>query len=403
MVLTLDSVPYTNFTRMSVTQSIDNLAGVFSFEATDVDGTFNRDNYPAKIGSLCRVTIDDVPVLTGYVEVIDIQQAADTHSVSIEGRDLTCDLVDSSVSPLLNLSAPTISLETLINDAQKLIGLELPIVNEVDDLTDFDGDAILSMEAKGTIFNFLDPLARKKGVFLTTDGNGSIVITRGGVAGSLGKFIFNMLFDGVSGNNNIIKSRVTYDYSDRFQEYTGGSQSNLQALSELDAEVDNESITNSIASVIDDKMPRDTRKFYIIAEETSDSAELGARISWEANVRKTRSRVYEATVEGHTIEAGVPYWFNKKAIVIDDPMGVSESMLVQSVTFTESISDGELTTIKLVYRDAYTLVLETTESEADTNSLGAPFELETPLTASDINETIAQQTSESASDVINQA
>lgn len=402
MVLTLDGVPYTNFTRLSVTQSIEDFAGVFNFEATDVDGTFNSINYPVKIGSQCRVTIDDVPVLTGYVEAINISQTDNTHSVGISGRDLTCDLVDSSVSPSLNFSAQTISLEKLINDTQKRVGLQLPIINEVDDLTDFDAEAIYSFEAQGTIFDFLEPLARKKGVLLTTDGNGSIVITRGGIGGSIGK-LTNMIFDGTSGNNNIIKSSITYDYSDRFQEYIAGSQFNLQALSESEAEVDNESITNSIASVIDDEMPRDTRKYYFISEETTETAELTTRINWEANLRKTRSQIYKATVEGHTIKAGVPYWFNKKATVTDDPMGVSESMLVQSVTFTESVADGELTTIQLVYRDAYTIVLETPESEADTNSLGAPFKLETPLTAADINETIDQQTSESASDVISQS
>lgn len=397
MILTLDGVPYTNFTKLSVTQSIEDFAGVFNFEATDVDGTFNRDDYPAKIGSFCRVTIDDIAVLTGYVEVIDISQDAESHSVNIAGRDVTCDLVDSSVPPSLNFSAQTISLEKMINDLQDLIGLDLPIINEVADLTDFDSDTIFSLEAQGTIFEFLEPLARKKGVLLTTDGNGSIVITRGGFGGELGKDIFNILKDGESGNNNVISSRITYDYSDRFQEYIGGSQSNLQALSDLDSDVDNESITNSIASVIDDKAPRDTRKFYFIAEETTNTADLNTRINWEANVRKTRSRVYEATLEGHTITGGVPYWFNEKAIVIDDPMGVSERMLVQSVTFTESVADGELTTLKFVYRDAYTLTLATPEGDAATNSLGEPFELEQPLTSSDINQTIEQQISESAS------
>jgi len=401
MILTIDGIAYTQFTKLNVTQSMEEFAGVFSFTAIDVEGTFNRDDYPIKMGALARVLIDDVPVLTGYVEIIDIEEDSKTHTVSISGRDLTCDLVDSSVAAELDFSAQTISLEKIIDDAQNLIGLSLPIINEVEDLTDFNEDTIISSEVNGTIFEFLEPFARKKGVLLTTDGNGSIVITRGS-GSSLGKFIFNLVQDGPSGNNNIIKSHVTYDFSERFSEYIVGSQLNLQALSDSEALADDESIVNSVVSVTDTEMSRNTRKLYIIAEEVGETLSLSDRVNWEANLRKTRSRVYEATVVGHTVKPGVPYWFNKKAIVIDDPMGISEEMLIQSVSFSESIEDGELTTLTFVARDSYTLLFESSASDSDTNKFGAPFELEKPLTAESINTAIQEQISISASDTIDE-
>ena len=155
MKLVVDGVEYTNFTSLSCRQSIEQFAGTFSFSAIEVDGNFNEKSYPIKIGSLCRVTIDNVPVLTGYVEVVNVSINEDSHSVTISGREVTCDLIDSTLPGSLEFPGQTISLEAIINKVQKLFNLNLKIINEVPNLLYFEPNEIASPQSGQSAFDFI--------------------------------------------------------------------------------------------------------------------------------------------------------------------------------------------------------------------------------------------------------
>ncbi len=397
MALVVDGVPYTNFTAMAVTQSIENFAGQFSFSAIDVNGKFNAKSYPIKLGSLCKVTIDGVPVLTGYVEAVGVDTSDTTHSVTISGRDITCDLVDSTMPATFSPAAQNISLAAIINQVQALFGLALPVLNQVTDITDFTSFEIVAPDAGQSAHDYLEKFARKKRVMLTTNGAGAIVITRAS-GNPLGMSFINRRND-TTLQNNMLSSSVNYDYSQRFSKYIIGSQANMQGLNDA-GDTDNESVVDAQAETLDTSMTRTTRHLYIVAENVSDATALKERAEWEANIRMARSRQYSCVIDSHTVSAGKPFWFNRTAMVIDDNAAINETMLIKSVTFNENNNDGVKASIDFVVANAYSLELAAPLSTQDANSIGDPFGGE-QLTDEQINETVQEQINESADEKLN--
>lgn len=406
-------LPYTNFTSLSASQSFIDFAGKFSFNATDVEGEFFSSDYPIKKGSLCRVTIEDIPVVTGYVEIIDISSSSNSHSVNISGRDTTCDIIDSTLVGSLNFSDADISMEGLINAVQIAIGLYipprppfvnatpmLPVTNNIPNLTTFKKGDIESPEAGQNAFDFLQQYARKKQALLVPDGAGGIVITQSGESG----LNYNMTRkrEDTHNENTVLSSGVNYNDSDRFSRYVFGSQANLQN-SNIDGNLDNKSIVSREVEVLDDDMSRSTRTMYIGAESSSDENELMDRAKWEANIRKARSRVYSCLVPTHTNFAGVPFWFNKLSAIKDDITGIDALMLVKSVAFSEDLDGSKETEFEFINQDAYKVIIEDTQSRKDTNNIGDPFILRDRVSIPSINNMINNAIFKNPSDAIDES
>lgn len=404
---------YENFTRLFVAQNIEEISGEFNFDAVDVEGEFNEEDYPVKIGSLCRVTVDDVPVLTGYIEVINIQSDSNSHSVSLSGRDVTCDLIDSTIPSKLNFTTAQITLEDLINEVQASIGLALPaqppllrrefailpVINNVPDLKPFLVTEIESPEPGQNAFDFLQQYARKRQVILTKDGNGSIVITRS-VSLGLGVSMLR-LRNNENLQNNIISSAVSYDYTERFYRYIFGSSGNMEAANQS-GEISNETLTDTLSEVLDERTPRTTRTLYLNAENSSSGEDLGDRARWEANIRRIRSRQYSCVLNTLTVRDGVPFWFNKLSSVRDDVCGVNDLMLVKSVSFVEDLQEGQTTELEFVDKDAYSERLDKDPQELETNTLGNNFVLRSSLASNVISDAVNNNISKSASDLLDE-
>lgn len=402
--------PYSNFTSLSVTQSIDQFSGTFNFSAVDVEGELFDEDYPLKMGALCRVTIDNVPVLVGYIEVIDIESDAVSHSVNISGRDITCDLIDSSVPAEISFSDADMSLADIINEIQIAVGLTketlvperrgrplLPVINEIDGLENYEKGEIEMPSAGQQAFDFLQETAKKRQALLTKNGNGSIVITQSGLNPLGRKFIRRR--NDTRGRNNILRSAASYDNSDRYSRYIFGSTANLQELN-LAGVHSAEAIVDLEVGISDEEMTRKTRTLYILDENSSDIETMKLRAEWELNIRKTRSKVYSCTVSDHTVSPGVPYWFNKIATVQDDICGINASMLVKSLTFTENLTGDQETSFEFVMQGGYSTETEEEATVTDTNIVGDPFVLLETLSNVNIDDFINNTLNKSASDLI---
>lgn len=401
--------PYTNFTKLSVKQSIDTISGVFSFTAVQEEGFFLED-YPIKMGSLCRVTIDNVPVLTGYIEIIEPSGDAKSDRITISGRDITCDLIDSTIPGEVNFTDADISLEDLINTIQASVGLTretfvpermgrplLPIINEVPDLENYKKGEIESPSAGQRAFDFLQDVARKRQVLLTTDGNGSIVITQSG-SSPLG-FDITLKRNDTKKTNNVLSSSASFDNTRRYSRYIFGSSGNLQGLN-LAGQQTAAAIVDLELGLVDEGMSRPTRTLFILDENSSDVETLKSRAAWELNIRKALSKKYSCVVSGHTVKAGVPFWFNKIANVRDDKRGINASMLVKSVAFTEDLDGAKETSFEFVGQFAYTLEVTEEQAVEDTNVVGEPFVLGDPVTNLTLDDFINNTVTINVSDLI---
>lgn len=120
LYLEVDGTRYDGFTSITVSRSIEAVASTFSFEATAA----STISFPITTGQKARVVIGDKPVVNGWVENVSVKYDAGSHSITIEGRDKTCDLVDSTLGGKNEFIAP-IGLIDVITTVLNRIGITI--------------------------------------------------------------------------------------------------------------------------------------------------------------------------------------------------------------------------------------------------------------------------------------
>lgn len=334
---------YSNFSSASVGLSIEAMSGEFAFEAVSTE----REPLPIKLNDACSIIVDGEKVLTGFIEEISIGYDSKSHSISLSGRSKTCDIIDSSINSLE--IKPPISLKGVIEKVVSHIGASIKVI----DKTGLDNRFtpamdLISPEVGENAFSFIEKLARKKQVLLTTDGEGNIVVTQSG--DDLAPASLQSVLNG--DENNIESASASYHSSDRFNKYVSKSQLNLVALNES-GESSSEYIVSQKSVGVTDNGVRPSRQFVLQSESSSSDAELQKRSEWEANIRKSRSLVYTATVNGYGV-GGKTWKPNQLTRIVDDFSGINAVMLVSTVDFSQEES-GISTRLSFVEKNSYTL------------------------------------------------
>ncbi len=355
MTLEVNGVQFDNFTAASCQIRLDALTNTFSFEAVAAEGVA----LPFKGGEACRVIVDDIPVLTGFIEVVDVSYSAGDHNIVVQGRDKTGDLLDSSVSAISDLRAP-ITLKRIIEIAIANIGADIKVIEEVT-IAPFDpAQDIVSAELGDNAFDFIEKYSRKRQVLITSNSDGNVVITQGSTqqaAGSIQHIIG-------AADNNVIASSFSFDTTNRFNFYIVASQQNPVALNNAGV-TGLGSVVSQSGGALDNDV-REGRDLVILSEAPMSDDQCKSRAQWEANIHKARSLAYSATVPGYRVDPTDPqsdlWQINRLYQIVDDYLGKSEPMLCNSVTFTLDVQGGEQTSLGFVDQKAYSLELTKPET-----------------------------------------
>lgn len=363
ITLEVNGIKYDGFTDISVTRNIETISGSFNFSATSNDIT----SFPIAAGDACRVWIGNTSVINGYVEVIRVAYNATSHSISITGRDRTCDIIDSTIVGVKEFQGMT--LTAVIQKVLANHGLsDIQVINEAgnvetgqpsvtadssDPFTDSDPAA---SPINQTLFEFIESYARKRQVLLTTDGDGNIVLARSatGAASINLENIINGQF------NNIKSASVNYDFTKRFYKYTLQSQQNPGATGiSFGADVSYENVAVQTGFALDSDI-RTSRITEVISETSDSTVNLTRLAIWTKNLTRARSTEYECVVQGyHYDEAKTQIWKpNILVKVVDDFANINATLLIKSVEYGLSVDAGSTTTITLVDADSYTLQLK---------------------------------------------
>lgn len=368
IILEVEGKPYTNFLSANVSRSMETLSGTFEFIAT-ID---NFNNFPIKLQDPVRVLIDDIPILTGFVEMVEPSYTNNSHQIRLAGRDKTADVVDSSALSNVNYT-PNITLKTIIQ--RLLIGNNITDIKVIDNAQPaiFKEGDIISGEDEQTLFEIIDKYCAKRQVLATSDGNGDIVIIRGAdeeLPGALIHKNINLLNFLSGRQNNILSASATYNMQDRFHAYIVRSQMNLSALNATSAKRSAEEIVLQEGGSIDNDVRR-TRDFILSADTSNNSQTATERATWEANVRRTRSFNYNCTVQGFFAnEPKKILWEPNKLIQVEDEKAdVSGQLLIKSVNYSFS-EEGSLTSMECGYKDSFTLEANQKAIEASSNAFG---------------------------------
>ncbi len=350
MILEVDGVQYTNFTEATVDIRLDALTNTFSFDAVAPNG----EPLPFKGGEECKVIVDGETQLTGFIEIVAVIYDGGDHTIRIQGRDKTADLLDSTIDTIDDLRGDNLTLKSVIEKVIDQLGLSIKVIDQVTPKPFSATEDIASPEPGDNAFAFIEKYARKRQVLLTSDSDGNIVIATNSGQDADGAVQHIIGAD----DNNVIRSSFSFDTTGRFNAYKAASGLNPVALNQA-GDSDLASLVNQGGGVFDSAI-RKGRQLILISETPFGSNDCKERARWEADVRKARGLAYSASVSGFRVgvDSGDLWQINRIYQITDDFIGKVEPMLCNSVTFTIDLEGGRQTTLGFVGQKAYTLILE---------------------------------------------
>lgn len=322
---------------MSVTKSMDTVAGRFEMEITQRPNSAGRSPLPQ--GGACTVSLGGQTVITGHLETVHVSYDSQSHGIRVGGRDVTGDLADCS-----HLPPPSqwrgCTLLRIATEMCRPFGI--PVVAEyIDD--DFEapetfGNQVIRANEGDTVLSMLAKLAKQRGVLLVSYGDGKLALTRAGSRGANDALVLG---------GNVLSASGGYDAKDRYQAYivkgnglfsdfgTGQSAPKLPGpLDDLEARqayVDNVMAPRGVAM---DSGVRRYRPLVIVAESKGDKGLFQRRADWEATHRAGKSQSATYRVQGWQQSNGQVWPLNTTVQVRDAFMGLSQAMLIERLRFS---------------------------------------------------------------------
>ncbi len=351
--LAVEGVSYSGFEGLRLTQSLIDVSDTFSVSLATEGG----DPFPFVGQEACKVFLDDELKLTGTIERLNFSGTADTHTISISGRDKCGDLLDSMLGPLEDLQG-TLSLKRICEQVIDHLGLKI----EVNDLVNpkvFQSFVDLSSPDPGqTAFEYLEPLSRARQVLLTSNKDGNLLITRSSGVEAKGAFIHHRIGDPELRNNVLDYSGVR-DFTGRFSIYQMVGSMSVAATALGSIGLSAEYMANQL-SLVRDRSIRPGRQMVVVDESLMTTGDGNARARWERDSRISKGNAFTVVVDGHRHDGGELWESNTLIPVLSEYAGINDIMLVAKVQFNQS--PDTRTILTLVDENAYTLsVSEPTE------------------------------------------
>jgi prophage tail gpP-like protein len=327
--ITVNGTVYRDWTTVVVRQRYGDSVSDFQFTCTE--GAPLASNFASlkiKPGDACTIHLAGQLALTGYVTTRQASYDATSHGVIIIGRSGTMQAVDAS-TPVKDQEFKNTGWEAI---ARKVLGER--------------GVGLVMRGASGppfkradpipgeTAFNFLERLARMRGLVLTDNEKGQLVADSGFNAGGS---------DTIKEGVNIKAARGTISNANLAGPY--------ETLSQVNGD-DNE--WGKKASQIASTGGGGTgaaggkRPLITVAEQPGRSQELTTRSNMEAGWREGEEITVEATVYGWLRPSG-GLWQKAQAVNVISPMLLLNMPLyAQTIVFSQDNNGGTLTNLTWV-------------------------------------------------------
>lgn len=321
---------YDGWKDVEVSIGLKSLSGSFSLSITD-RWSGQREPWIIKPNDKCTVLINDNKLITGFVDKLNPSYDSNSRKISVGGRDKTADFVDCSFE-LNKKQFNGQTLDLIAKALAKPFGIGVIMIGK-------PGDPFkdTKMQEGEACFESLDRLAKMRGFLLTTNGLGSIVITR-----PSGKRATTALEQG----KNILSMSANYDNSDRHSDYIVKAQTNNFA-EEIDP-----SKAFQVKATAKDKGVNRYRPLVIIAEQGATQNEAQTRVNWEATVRAAKAAKFQVTVQGWTQADGSLWLPNQLVRVKSSWVGANGDLLITNVKFKQN-ENSTTAVLDLERPDAY--------------------------------------------------
>ncbi|MBI9079198.1 MAG: phage tail protein [Pseudodesulfovibrio sp.] len=326
--LIIGGLEYSGWKEVSVSRSMDAMAGKFDLSLSDRWQT-GAQAIPLYPEQECQLLLDGQPVITGFIDAVMPSFDAGQHGIRVTGRDRTADLVDCSAihSPGELLGQ---DLAQIIRVLCKPFGLDLFASIDV-------GKAFktFKLQPGETNFEAIDRACRQRGVLPSSDVRGRVILA------SIGSDRADALIQG----ENILKASANHSTYDRFSEYiVTGQQQGTNDTFGLAA--------SAVRATAKDEGVLRHRPLQIMAETQATPESARERAGWEANVRAAKSSEVSITVQGWRMSDGRLWQVNAMSRVQSDFLRVDQDLIIKSVNFSLG-SGGTLTSLTLCRKDAF--------------------------------------------------
>jgi len=330
---------YGGWKEIRVLRSLEQGADIFDLALTDRWGD-DRLPVPIRAGTPGELWLGDERIVTGYVDDAMPDYDDQTHTVRVEGRSKAGDLVDCSLAPEKGKPLQW-SGRTLLQIAKDLawrFGIEVSA--EVDEGAAFTR---VAMEPGQTVWEFLERLARIRGVRIVSRPDGGLLITRAGTASYQTALVLGQ---------NILRASGQFSSREQFSDYivqgqvTGGSKTWDATSAEGSAHVSSQ-VSNAYVGRY--------RPTVVVLDETDGIADAKRRAEWQRNVAWGRGQGVVYTVSGWT--AGTEgLWHPNRLVRVEDAfMGINGDRLIMSVQFLLD-GRGQRTELRVMPREAAELI-----------------------------------------------
>lgn len=381
--LEVNGVRYEGWKGIRISQGIEQLAGTFSLDVTQ-KWPDQAVDFPIEPGEACTLKIGEDVMITGYIDVVSEVEGVEDHTIRVEGRDRTGDLVDCS--------APTtewtgLTFEYIASELIKPYGIELltqvetsaggyvakkPGKHKAPAAKAGKGGGRLPRKAGNsgeTVHRLLEKLAKIQGVLLVSDRKGGLVVTRAGLNGRT--------TDKLELGRNL-KSPINYErsFANLFSEITvkgqahGATSAGVPVLSGAASVKPVATVKRSGASAagsvtVGNKSIQRYRPLVINAEDQADAKRCRDRAEWEAGTREARSRKFVVQVQGWRQSDGSIWEINTLTNLLKHRrVGENEDMLISNIEYTLDLSGGTVCIMTLYSPEAFDVLKEIPKVEA---------------------------------------
>lgn len=371
VTLDVGGVIYGGWKSVRIKHAIDQLAGTFSLDLHD-RWPSQTASWPIEAGDACTVKVGTTTMITGYVDVSKCALSPNTHTLSVDGRDKTGDLVDCSAPPkewggqkfeaiTSELLQPFgISLNTqLVTENGVYVAAKKTAKGKASSGKAGTGGSTLPKKASNsgeTIHKLLEKIAKMQACLLVSDRTGGLLITRAGLSGAAD----DTLRMGQQGN---IKS-INYErsFAALYSEITvKGQQSGAQAEGNQVLTNGGQSVkpvatvkraASQVGATVKGGVNR-YRPLIIVAEDQADAARCQRRAQWEAGTREGKSLRITAVVQGWRQSTGAIWEINTLVKCVCPWVREDEQLLIVSAEFSIDRAGGTQTTLQLTRPSAY--------------------------------------------------
>ncbi|MBB6997399.1 baseplate protein [Escherichia coli] len=350
VTLRTDGRLFTGWTSVSVTRSIESVAGYFELGVNVPPGTDLSGLVPGKAFTL---EIDGQIVCTGYIDSRRRQMTADSMKITVAGRDKTADLIDCA-AVYSGGQWKNRTLEQIARDLCAPYGVTVRW--ELSDKESAASFPSFTLDHSETVYEALVRASRARGVLMTSNAAGELVFSRAASTAT----------DELVLGENLLTLDFEEDFRDRFSEYTvkGYARANGAEGDDIDAK----SIVSRKGTATDSDVTR-YRPMIIIADSKITAKDAQARALREQRRRLAKSITFEAEIDGWTRKDG-QLWMPNLLVTVDASKYAIKTteLLVSKVNLILNDQDGLKTRVSLAPREGFLVPVESDrKNKGDSN------------------------------------